>query len=75
MRVWITRDERGLYYVSGLRPVVKQIGGTERWGIYPRPGDMLWLDKLCEEGICHAFGHAVEEANVPVRGIIECAFL
>ena len=72
MRVWITKDERDLYYISRLKPIIETVMGTERKGIYPKPKEILWLDKMCKEGILLVFGGLVEESYVPHKAVVNC---
>lgn len=67
VRLWATLDGAGQIVLSLRKPIVVPIMLTERrLGVYPRPGDMVFIPHLCEEGIRLWLGF-VPEVGVPVR--------
>ena len=64
--VWVTLGDDGKVAISFLRPVLKQIMLCERTGIYPEPGDMIWIPGQCHEVVERVLGRKMKEL-VPLR--------
>jgi hypothetical protein len=54
--VYITVGDDGKAVLSGREPIVSRVMGTKRRGLYPRPGEWLWVPGQCLEGIDHIMG-------------------
>ncbi|MFO7959007.1 MAG: hypothetical protein R6X33_18125 [Candidatus Brocadiia bacterium] len=53
---WLTLGDDDKAVISSMPPVIRRVVGTRRRGLYPEPGEWLWLPGLCLEGIEHVFG-------------------
>lgn len=46
---FITRQYDGKYYtISGQIPIKKRVGDSEAIGLYPEPGETVWIPNQCE---------------------------
>ena len=55
---YLTVGGDGKAVITGLRPVLRRVTGTERLGVYCRPGDWLLIRNLCSEWVEKALGAA-----------------
>lgn len=53
---YLTIGGDGKGVMTGLQPVVRRVMGTERLGIYCRPGDWLLVRNLCREWVERMLG-------------------
>ena len=53
---YLTVGGDGKAVMTGLEPVVRRIMGTERLGVYCRPGDWLLVRNLCREWVERTLG-------------------
>lgn len=53
---WLTLGDDDKAVISSMPPVIRRVVGTGRRGLYPEPGEWLWLPGLCLKGIEYVFG-------------------
>lgn len=73
MRLHLTRDFDGSFALSRLVPVASRVRSTRRQALYPTPGDLVWLPRLCREGVQAMFGDAAMELQPGESWLVEMA--
>ena len=53
---YLTVGDDGKAVMTGLQPVLRRVMGTERQGVYCRPGDWLLVRNLCREWVGRMLG-------------------
>ena len=64
--VWVTLGDDGKVAISFLRPIIKPIMLCKRMGLYPEPGEMIWIPGQCYEVAERALGRKLE-VLIPLR--------
>ena len=65
MKVYLTVGEDGKAAVSDRLPIMHRVAGTERTGLYPPPGSMVWVPGQCLEAVAWLL-EEVPPVNEPV---------
>jgi len=74
LTLYLTVGGDGKAVITGLRPVLRRVTGTERLGVYCRPGDWLLIRNLCSEWVEKALGVA-PPAGKPLKLGIDVAVI
>jgi len=60
MKVWLSRENSGLYMMTYLKPDKHRVMGTDTKNFYVPYGDPLGVRHLCQPGIKAQFGIEIE---------------
>jgi len=66
LKVWLTIGDDDKACVSYMRPQIATVLGTDRRGVYPLKGEIIWIPGQCLEGVLMVCGR-VPPRCVPTR--------
>lgn len=67
MKLWASKQRSGLYMLTALKPLWREVGRSGQYDWYMRPGDPVGVRHLCELGFCELTGLDPLESGGLVR--------